>query len=86
MKAYSKDLRSRILADSKAGFTSEELAEHYRVGRSWVDRIKQRKRENGETGPRPQRQGRRLALAERLDEVRAFVEEKPDRTLIELQG
>jgi len=85
MKAYSQDLRLRILTDSDAGIESDELAEKYNVSRSWVDRIKQRKRENGETEPRPRNPGRRLALADRLDELRNLVEEKPDRTLEELK-
>ena len=85
MKAYSQDLRLRILSDSEFGMESDELAEKYNVSRSWVDRIKQRKRDYGEIAPRPRNRGRRLALAERLDELRELVEAKPDRTLEELK-
>ena len=48
MAGYSIDLRKRVLLDSAEGLDSEEIAEKYRVSRSWVDRVKQRYRENGE--------------------------------------
>ncbi len=52
MRTYSMDLRLRVLKDSEEGLESDEVAEKYEVSRSWVDRVKQRRREYGETGPR----------------------------------
>ena len=49
MRAYSSDFCGRILRDSAEGLESDEIAEKYGVSRSWVDRVKQRYREHGET-------------------------------------
>ena len=57
MRAYSRDLRERILRDSDAGMTAVAVAEKYDVSRAWVDRLKQRRRETGEVAPRAQRYG-----------------------------
>ena len=48
MAAYSMDLRSRVLEDRDAGLSSKEVAAKFRVSRSWVDRLTQRRRESGE--------------------------------------
>jgi|GEM_PF-6883080 len=42
MKAYSMDLRVRVLADCDAGLSTAEVAEKQRVSASWVRRLKQR--------------------------------------------
>ena len=85
MKAYSNDLRERILSDSKAGLESDELAEKYRVSRSWVDRLKQRYRETGNYSARKPEQTRPRVLAEHESFLIKLVKEKPDRTLNELR-
>ena len=55
MKADSMDLRERVLKDSDAGIRTREVAVKYAVSESWVRRLKQRRRENGETAPRSSR-------------------------------
>ena len=50
MAAYSMDLRTRVLEDSDAGMRADAVAEKYRVSLSWVNRLKQRRRESGEIG------------------------------------
>ena len=52
MKAYSLDLRQRVLKDVDAGMSTREVATKYDVSESWVRRLKQRLRETGEIGPR----------------------------------
>ena len=52
--AYSMDLRARVLRDSDAGLPTKDVAEKYTVSVSWVNRVKQRKRETGEIAPRTQ--------------------------------
>ena len=52
MRAYSMDLRVRVLADGDAGLGTAAVAAKYRVSASWVRRLKQRRRASGETGPR----------------------------------
>ena len=57
MRAYSMDLRERILRDSDAGMKASAVAGKYHVSASWVRRLKQRRRETGEVAPRQQRYG-----------------------------
>ena len=45
MRAYSMDLRKRALLDSDAGMKAADVAAKYRVSRSWVRLLKQRRRE-----------------------------------------
>ena len=53
MRAYSMDLRERVLHDSDAGMQAAAVASKYRVSASWVRRLKQRRRETGEVAPAP---------------------------------
>lgn len=84
MKAYSSDLRERVLLDCDAGMETRQAAVKHRVSESWIRRLKQRRRDTGETGPRPcrnRRVAKWLAHAERLQEL---VRRQPDATLGEL--
>jgi transposase len=84
MKAYSMDLRERVLADCDGGIEARQVAVKHRVSESWIRRLKQRRRETGETAPRPcrNRQGAKgLAHADRIKEL---VGCQPDVTLREL--
>jgi transposase len=85
MRAYSTDLRSRILEDCDRGVSTREVATKYRVSESWVRRLKQRRRETGEIAPRRSgtKQGPKwLIYAEDLQQL---VNEQPDATLRELR-
>ena len=55
MRAYSVDLRQRVLAACDDGMGTAEAAETFAVSPAWVRRIKQRRRDGGELGPRPRR-------------------------------
>lgn len=84
--AYSMDLRTRVLQDSDAGLSSNELAARYHVSRAWVDALKQRRRETGSFAPHKQRKFRHRALAATdIDRLAALVVAKPDATLAELR-
>ena len=85
MRAYSMDLRDRVLHDSDAGMQAAAVASKYRVSASWVRRLKQRRRETGEVAPRQQRYGRHPVLASQLHTRAALIREQPDRTLADLQ-
>ena len=85
MRAYSMDLRERVLYDSDAGMMADAVAEKYRVSGSWVRLLKQRRRETGEVAPRPQRYGPRRKLASHVHALQALIDEQPDRTLAERQ-
>ncbi len=49
---YSQDLRDRVLAAADRGMTTWQIADVFCVSASWVRRVKQRRREFGETTPR----------------------------------
>ena len=85
MRAYSMDLRERVLHDSDAGMPAAAVASKYRVSASWVRRLKHRRRETGEVAPRQQRYGRHPVLASQLHTLAALIREQPDRTLADLQ-
>lgn len=82
MRAYSMDLRKRVLADSDAGLPTKQVAEKYNVSRTWVRWLKQRRRETGEIAPR--RRGGRKPKIDRA-QLAACVEQQPDATLAELR-
>jgi len=85
MAPYSMDLRTRVLVDWDAGVAAKELASKFRVSRSWVNRLVQRRRETGEITPRPQRVFKTQAFAGQEGRLRALVDAKPDQTLAELR-
>ena len=80
-RAYSMDLRTRVLQDADAGATSTELAARYHVSRSSVDLWKQRRRETGSVAPRAQTKFRSRVLAGLDDRLAALVAARPDATL-----
>jgi len=83
MRAYSIDLRKRVLADCDAGLGTKSVAEKYHVSPAIVRRWKQRRRENGELGPRPWNAGRKRKVDRAA--VAAAVRNQPDATLRELR-
>jgi transposase len=85
MAPYSKDLRMRVLADCDAGVAPKDVASKFRVSRSWVNRLVQRRRETGEVTPRQQTVFKRHAFAGQEDRLRALVAVQPDQTLAELR-
>jgi transposase len=52
MRAYSQDFRERVLADCDAGMLTIDVATKYRVGQSWIRRLKQRRRTTGAILPK----------------------------------
>ena len=80
--AYSQDLRDRIIAARDGGKKTKEVAEIFRVSASWVRRVMQRRREHGETGPRPR--GGATIIKIDLAKLRQLVQERPDATAREL--
>lgn len=86
MRAYSVDLRLRVLAACDDGLETKEVAERFDVSPSWVRRLKQRRRETGEIAPRQQRHGPRLKLAGHEEELLKLIAEQPDATEEQLQA
>ena len=85
MKAYSMDLRVRVLADCDAGLGTMTVAQKYRVSDSWVRNLKRQRRETGEVGPRQQRVSHATKLDAHQERLRELVTQQPDATLLELQ-
>jgi transposase len=83
MKAYSADLRERVLADCDGGLGTRAVAAKYRVSESWVRRLKQARRETGRTAPAAQRHGPRPSWEPHAEAIRAAVAAAPDATLAE---
>jgi len=84
MRAYSLDLRQRVLADCDRGLSTRAVATKYTVSESWVRLLKQRRRQTGETAPRPSRPKRPPTLTPYSDRLRELVAAQPDATLREL--
>ncbi len=79
---YSQDLRDRVLAAYDRGMRTGEIAEIFDVCPAWARRVKQRRRETGETGPRPM--GGATVFKIDLVRLAELVKEQPDATLKEL--
>ena len=81
MKAYSMDLRARVLAACDDGTGTTEVSELFGVSPAWVRRIKQRRRQTGELGPRTQaRRGPAPALMAHAARLRELVREHSGET------
>ncbi len=87
MRAYSMDLRERVLAMCDAGHSTREVARVFKVSEPWVRRLKQRRREEGIIGPRPSG-GRRHGHFDpvHLEQLRRWLGHHPDATLEWLLG
>jgi transposase len=83
MKAYSIDLRQRVLKDLDDGMTTSVVAKKFSVSEAWVRRLKQRRAATGEIAPRQQRHGPAPAWVTHADAIREAVRQAPDATLAE---
>lgn len=84
MRAYSLDLRQRVLADCDRGLTTRAVATKFSVSESWVRLLKQRRRDTGEIAPRTSAPQRQPTLTPHLERLRELVAARPDATLQEL--
>ena len=82
-RPYPQELRDRVLAACDRGMKTRQVARTFVVSESWVRRIKQRRREDGQTTPRPM--GGATVIKIDLERLRALVTEQPDATLEELR-
>ena len=83
MKAYSMDLRQRVIDASDAGRKTKEVAKAYEVSPAWVRRLKQHRRERGDIVPR--NGGGSCGRKIDRDRLAELVREQPDATLVELR-
>ena len=81
--AYSQDLRDKVLAACDRGMPTKEVSEVFDVSPAWVRRLKQRRRETGETSPRPM--GGATVIKIDMARLAELVVQQPDATLKELR-
>ncbi len=85
MKAYSQDLRDRVLAAVKAGDqTQEVIARLFGVSVSTIEKWWHQKRTTGKSTPRPQTHGPQRTLRACAPFIRAELRRQLDLTLAEL--
>jgi transposase len=85
VKAYSDDLRRRIIAAKEKGQSGAVVARRYQVTVRSVERYWKRYQETAQIAPRRQGGYRRSKLAPHDRELVRWIEQQPDLTLAELQ-
>ena len=86
METYSMDLRERVVRayDEKVG-TQEAIARLFKVSVPWIKKLLRRRREAGTLAPKPHGGGWTPKFSgEKLEQLKAQVEQHPDATLREL--
>lgn len=81
-KPYPQELRDRVLAAYDRGMKTRQIATVFQVSPAWARRLKQRRRETGQTRPRPM--GGVTVVKIDLTCLRQLVEQQPDATIAEL--
>jgi transposase len=87
MKAYSMDLRKRVLAAYDSGkYSLKRVAEQFQVTTRWIQQLRQRRELEGCIAPHPQNQGRKPAFrGVELAQLNDFVKKHTDATLEEIK-
>ena len=86
-RAYSQDLRDRVLAAVEEGCSAREVAEQFQVSPSYVIKACQRLHRTGERSARAQRSHTPRKLSEQHHAaIWAQVTAQPDATIAELRG
>jgi transposase len=83
MKAYSTDLRQRVVAacDARDG-TRQQIAARFCVSESWIRKLLRQRRDTGSIEPRPHGGGRPPAFdGPAADRLRQAVRDEDDATL-----
>ena len=84
-KAYSQDLRGRVLASDDEGVRVGRIAAMLRVSVAYVSKVISRRRQTGVTTALPQRCHVLPKLAALHDAIREQVAARPDATIAELR-
>ena len=83
MRAYSQDLRKRIVAAVEEGKAKAEVARRFSVGRTTVYAYLRQKGQEGHLQPKPKPGRPRKIAGARLEELKAQLEANNDATLEE---
>lgn len=84
-KAYSTDLRERILAACDAGFCARVVAARFAVSEGFIEKLKRQRAETGTVAPKPPAGGRPPLLTPHDERLRDHLRQYPDTTLAELR-
>lgn len=84
MSTYSLDLRQRVIGDCLAGTMTIEVARKYRVGLTFVRKLKRQFRELGHVRPLKAVRDRSTKLDKYVTQLVNLVHDRPDATLEEL--
>jgi transposase len=82
---YSQDLRDRVLRALDRGDRPTEIARRFEVSRIWVYQVRGRVQRTGQRGSLAIGGYRRSKLAQSEQQLRGWIAEAPDLTLVELQ-
>ncbi|MCL4541194.1 MAG: transposase [Chloroflexi bacterium] len=85
MKAYSLDLRERVINAVESGqYTQIEVSEEYQVSLSFVEKLWHQFHVTGDITPKQYTPGPKRVLEAYAAWIRAAIDEQPDSTLEEL--
>ena len=84
MRAYSQDLRDRVLNGLKRGEGPVEIAKRFEVSRIWVYRVGRRLKKEGLRNSLQIGGHRKSCVAEKEKKIRGWIKEKADVTLSEM--
>lgn len=84
MRAYSQDLRDRILGALARGEGPTAIARRYEVSRLWVYQVRKRWQQDGRRDSLPMGGHRRSRIAHKQAQIRQWIEATPDMTLMEM--
>jgi len=81
-KPYPQELRDRVLAAYDRGMKTRQIATTFQVSPAWARRLKQRRRQTGQTTPKAM--GGVTVVKIDLERLRQLVAQQPDATIAEL--
>ena len=84
-RAYSQDLRDRVIDAALGGMPARRAAAQFEIGIATAIVWVRRARASGERTARRQGQPRRSKLDPQHDFLRGLVEQTPDMTIVEMQ-
>jgi transposase len=82
MRAYSQDLRDRVLGALARGEGPSKIAYRLEVSRVWVHQVRNRFQREGERGSRQVGGYRQSRIAPLEETIRAWSKEQPDLTWV----
>ena len=84
MRAYSQDLRDRVLRALGRAERPSDISRRFEVSRMWVYEVRRRWEEQGCRSSLPMGGHRRSRIAHLEGTIRGWIESQPDLTLAEL--